>query len=38
MVVPLENRRWMYNTIHPNSRIITQEYIIEVEEFVDYAC
>ena len=38
MVVPLENCRWMYNRINPDTRTIIEEFIFEVDEFMSFAC
>ena len=37
MVVPLENRRWTYNRINPNTRTIIEEFVFGVDKFVSFA-
>ena len=34
----LEHRKWMYNSLIPRQRGLTNEFVGEVEEFVSYAC
>ena len=38
MIASLENCRWMYNQINPNTRTIMEEFMFGVEDFVNYAC